>query len=73
MRSGTRVSGETNVACGLVHAFGPESTALAALVDDHIAAKSREYLRAAGVEAGKIIRVNADRHGSSFSTDRREC
>src|SRR5512136_2926703 len=63
--------GETNVACGLAYAFGLRTAVLTALVDDHIGANIRNQLRAAGVDASKIIWFNTKNDGSRFSTDQK--
>ena len=61
--------GETNVACGLAYTFGLRTLVLTALVADDIGFNIRNQLRAAGVDASKIILFNTKSDGSRFSTD----
>jgi len=63
--------GETNVACGLAHTFGLRSAVVTALVDDEIGRNIRNQLRAAGVDASKIIWFNTNSDSSKFSTDKK--
>ena len=63
--------GETNVACGLAHTFGLRSAVVTALVDDEIGRNIRNQLRAAGVDANKIIWFNTNSDSSKFSTDKK--
>jgi 2-dehydro-3-deoxygluconokinase len=61
--------GETNVACGLAYTFGLRTLVLTALVADDIGFNIRNQLRAAGVDASKIIWFNTKSDSSRFSTD----
>jgi len=61
--------GETNVACGLAHTFGLRAAVLTALVDDEIGRNIRNQLRAAGVDASRILWFNTANDGTRFSTD----
>ena len=63
--------GETNVSCGLAHTFGLRSAVATALVDDEIGRNIRNQLRAAGVDASKIVWFNTRRDGSRLSTDKK--
>ena len=63
--------GETNVSCGLAHTFGLRSAVVTALVDDEIGRNIRNQLRAAGVDASKIVWFNTSRDGSRFSTNKK--
>jgi 2-dehydro-3-deoxygluconokinase len=61
--------GETNVACGLAYTFGLRTAIVTALVDDEVGQNIRNQLRAANVDASRVIWFNTKSDGSRFSTD----